>query len=167
MGSCLVCSRDLYLEKSPAWMLDFLCTDHSSFLCCPQSLEKVMNRRNKAYAEFKRLIALRIKYFFIVMLSHRQYIGRMTFNHNNQSLEMWVRGNYHTAVICTCCLSLFVVCTLISNLNLCKACESWVDWVSMFLSFQMWHLGHRCQRCTLTKTPCVLFCACYAWWGSA
>ncbi|KAL8596957.1 hypothetical protein ACOMHN_027903 [Nucella lapillus] len=55
-----------------------------------QSLERVMVRRNKAYEQFKRMIALRVKYFFIVMLSHRQYTGRMTFNHDHQCLEMWV-----------------------------------------------------------------------------
>ena len=53
-----------------------------------------MSRRNRAYDTFKRMIALRTRYFFIVMLSHRQYMGRMVFNHSAQSLEMWVRGNY-------------------------------------------------------------------------
>ena len=71
------------------------CPRWLTVLClCFQSLEKVMTRRNQAYTEFKRMIALRTKYFFIVMLSHRQYIGRMNFNHKTQSLEMWVRGNY-------------------------------------------------------------------------
>ncbi|XP_070194388.1 structural maintenance of chromosomes protein 6-like isoform X1 [Littorina saxatilis] len=70
----------------------YLCIqkDVRSFKKFIQSLEKVMTRRNKAYAEFKRMIALRTKYFFIVMLSHRQYVGGMTFNHSNLSLEMWV-----------------------------------------------------------------------------
>ncbi|KAK7485360.1 hypothetical protein BaRGS_00023459 [Batillaria attramentaria] len=54
------------------------------------NLAKVMAHREEAYSKFQRMIALRTKYYFIVMLSHRKYLGKMTFNHAARSLEMWV-----------------------------------------------------------------------------
>ena len=36
------------------------------------------------------MIAVRAKYFFVVLLENRQYTGRMTFNHKKETLEMFV-----------------------------------------------------------------------------
>lgn len=68
----------------------------SSFECCCkdyvfycfQQLEKVMIHRQQQYSEFRKLIAMRAKYFFIVLLSNRNYTGKMSFNHSKETLEM-------------------------------------------------------------------------------
>ncbi|XP_061192565.1 structural maintenance of chromosomes protein 6-like isoform X2 [Saccostrea echinata] len=56
-----------------------------------QHLEKVMNQRQQQYSEFRKLIAMRAKYFFIVLLSNRNYTGKMSFNHSKETLEMNVQ----------------------------------------------------------------------------
>ena len=65
------------------------------FKCCQsalyfQRLEGVMIQRQQQYYEFRRFIAMRAKYFFIVLLSNRQYNGKMMFNHPKETLEMSV-----------------------------------------------------------------------------
>ncbi|XP_052075729.1 structural maintenance of chromosomes protein 6-like isoform X4 [Mytilus californianus] len=54
-------------------------------------LEKVMIQRQQQYYEFRRFIAMRAKYFFIVLLSNRQYTGKMMFSHPKETLEMSVQ----------------------------------------------------------------------------
>jgi hypothetical protein len=49
--------------------------------------------------EFKRSIALRTKYFFVVMLTHRNYTGAMKFDHQQQTLDMWVRRRKKPRVV--------------------------------------------------------------------
>ncbi|XP_041357126.1 structural maintenance of chromosomes protein 6-like isoform X2 [Gigantopelta aegis] len=56
-----------------------------------EHLEKVMVHRQHQYNEFRRLIGLRAKYFFIVLLSNRNYNGKMSFNHSKGTLEMSVQ----------------------------------------------------------------------------
>lgn len=56
-----------------------------------QHLEKVMIHRQQQYSEFRKLIAMRAKYFFIVLLSNRNYTGKMSFNHSKETLEMNVQ----------------------------------------------------------------------------
>ena len=55
-----------------------------------QRLEAVVTQRLQQYTEFRRMIAVRAKYFFVVLLSNRQYTGKMTFNHKDETLEMFV-----------------------------------------------------------------------------
>ncbi|XP_063412399.1 structural maintenance of chromosomes protein 6-like isoform X3 [Mytilus trossulus] len=56
-----------------------------------ERLEKVMIQRQQQYYEFRRFIAMRAKYFFIVLLSNRQYTGKMMFSHPKETLEMSVQ----------------------------------------------------------------------------
>lgn len=49
-----------------------------------------MIQRQQQYYEFRRFIAMRAKYFFIVLLSNRQYTGKMMFSHPKETLEMSV-----------------------------------------------------------------------------
>ncbi|XP_033729269.1 structural maintenance of chromosomes protein 6-like, partial [Pecten maximus] len=56
-------------------------------------LEKVMVQRQQQYSEFRRSIALRAKYFFIILLSNRKYTGKMTFNHPRETLDISVQPN--------------------------------------------------------------------------
>jgi hypothetical protein len=51
-------------------------------------MEKVMKHRQQQYFEFRKIIAMRAKYFFIVLLSNRNYTGKMSFNHSKETLEM-------------------------------------------------------------------------------
>ncbi|CAC5418017.1 SMC6 [Mytilus coruscus] len=54
-------------------------------------LEKVMIERQKKYCEFRSLIAMRASCFFIVLLSNRQYSGKLTFSHPKETLEITVQ----------------------------------------------------------------------------
>ena len=56
-----------------------------------EQLEKVMTQREQQYYEFRRFIAMRAKYFFIVLLSNRQYNGKIMFCHPKETLEMSVQ----------------------------------------------------------------------------
>lgn len=55
-----------------------------------QRLDIILAKRLESYTEFRRMIAVRAKYFFIVLLANRQYTGKMSFNHKNETLEMTV-----------------------------------------------------------------------------
>ncbi|KAK3091708.1 hypothetical protein FSP39_022054 [Pinctada imbricata] len=54
-------------------------------------LQRVMVHRQQQYSELRRLIAMRAKYFFIVLLANRNYTGKMKFNHLKETLEMSVQ----------------------------------------------------------------------------
>ncbi|KAK3085167.1 hypothetical protein FSP39_025362 [Pinctada imbricata] len=54
-------------------------------------LQRVMVHRQQQYSELRRLIAMRAKYFFIVLLANRNYTGKMKFNHVKETLEMSVQ----------------------------------------------------------------------------
>ncbi|XP_056019651.1 structural maintenance of chromosomes protein 6-like isoform X2 [Ostrea edulis] len=56
-----------------------------------QHMEKVMKHRQQQYFEFRKIIAMRAKYFFIVLLNNRNYTGKMSFNHSKETLEMNVQ----------------------------------------------------------------------------
>ena len=63
----------------------------NEFVCCVfQKLDQVMCERKVAFVNFQRMIAVRAKFFFITMLSSRQYNGRMDFDHKNEQLTMFV-----------------------------------------------------------------------------
>ena len=53
-----------------------------------------MQQRQKQYFEFRRMIALRAKYYFIVMLSNRHYVGKINFNHQAETLSIDVSDAY-------------------------------------------------------------------------
>lgn len=55
-----------------------------------------MTQREQQYYEFRRFIAMRAKYFFIVLLSNRQYNGKIMFCHPKETLEMSVSQGRHT-----------------------------------------------------------------------
>ncbi|XP_060559553.1 structural maintenance of chromosomes protein 6-like isoform X2 [Ruditapes philippinarum] len=56
-----------------------------------ERLDLILSKRHESYTEFRRMIAVRAKYFFIVLLDSRQYTGKMSFNHKNETLEMTVQ----------------------------------------------------------------------------
>ncbi|XP_067678031.1 structural maintenance of chromosomes protein 6-like isoform X2 [Haliotis asinina] len=62
-----------------------------------EHLEKVMSHRQQQYAQFRSFISIRAKYFFVVLLSNRNYIGKMSFNHEKESLEMSVQPTTSSA----------------------------------------------------------------------
>lgn len=72
----------------PAIVVLFECKCKEHLSHCFQHLEKVMIHRQQQYSEFRKLIAMRAKYFFIVLLSNRNYTGKMSFNHSKETLEM-------------------------------------------------------------------------------
>lgn len=61
---------------------------------CPilffQTLEEVMKLRDRQYFDFRRMIAIRAKYFFIMMLNNRQYTGKIQFDHKKEILNLAV-----------------------------------------------------------------------------
>ena len=76
-----------FLSWLQSWsFFECKCKEHLSH--CFQHLEKVMIHRQQQYSEFRKLIAMRAKYFFIVLLSNRNYTGKMSFNHSKETLEM-------------------------------------------------------------------------------
>ncbi|ESP03335.1 hypothetical protein LOTGIDRAFT_137608, partial [Lottia gigantea] len=54
------------------------------------NMEKIMTNRTRRYSKLRQYIALRAKLFFIVLLSNRNYKGKMSFNHTKESLDMTV-----------------------------------------------------------------------------
>lgn len=63
-----------------------------------QRLETIMTRRQKQYYEFRQSIALRAKHFFIVLLSNRQYTGKMAFNHKKEMLDITVSESKYVSI---------------------------------------------------------------------
>uniref|UniRef100_A0A673B0C9 Structural maintenance of chromosomes protein 6 n=1 Tax=Sphaeramia orbicularis TaxID=375764 RepID=A0A673B0C9_9TELE len=56
-----------------------------------KKLDSVMNQRQHVYAEFRRFLSARCKYYFDSMLSQRGYTGSMTFDHKNETLSISVQ----------------------------------------------------------------------------
>uniref|UniRef100_A0A3Q0RB84 Structural maintenance of chromosomes protein 6 n=1 Tax=Amphilophus citrinellus TaxID=61819 RepID=A0A3Q0RB84_AMPCI len=56
-----------------------------------KSLDSVMNHRLQAYAELRRFLSARCKYYFDSMLAQRGYSGSMTFDHKNETLSISVQ----------------------------------------------------------------------------
>ncbi|XP_028460510.1 structural maintenance of chromosomes protein 6 [Perca flavescens] len=56
-----------------------------------KSLSNVMNHRLQVYAELKKLLSARCKYYFDSMLAQRRYTGSMTFDHKNETLSISVQ----------------------------------------------------------------------------
>ena len=49
-----------------------------------------MEQRQAQYTVFRQMIAVRAKYFFIMMLTNRHYIGKMQFDHKREMLNLSV-----------------------------------------------------------------------------
>ncbi|KAM6905711.1 structural maintenance of chromosomes protein 6 [Lycodopsis pacificus] len=56
-----------------------------------KSLDSVMNQRLQAYAELRRFLSARCKYYFNSMLAQRGYSGSMAFDHKNETLSISVQ----------------------------------------------------------------------------
>ncbi|KAM9339091.1 structural maintenance of chromosomes protein 6 [Symphorus nematophorus] len=56
-----------------------------------KSLDHVMNQRLQVYAELRRFLSARCKYYFDSMLAQRGYTGSMTFDHKNETLSISVQ----------------------------------------------------------------------------
>uniref|UniRef100_A0A4W6DDU8 Structural maintenance of chromosomes protein 6 n=1 Tax=Lates calcarifer TaxID=8187 RepID=A0A4W6DDU8_LATCA len=56
-----------------------------------KSLDSVMNQRLQVYAELRRFLSARCKYYFDSMLAQRGYTGSMTFDHKNETLSITVQ----------------------------------------------------------------------------
>ncbi|KAG8011310.1 Structural maintenance of chromosomes protein 6 [Nibea albiflora] len=56
-----------------------------------KSLDSVMNQRLQVYAELRRFLSARCKYYFDSMLAQRGYTGSMTFNHKSETLSISVQ----------------------------------------------------------------------------
>lgn len=81
------CTKELRASAILPILNVFLCCKGLVF-CCFQHMEKVMKHRQQQYFEFRKIIAMRAKYFFIVLLNNRNYTGKMSFNHSKETLEM-------------------------------------------------------------------------------
>ncbi|RXN13962.1 structural maintenance of chromosomes 6 [Labeo rohita] len=53
-----------------------------------RQLTEIMNIRHNVYAEMRMYLSVRCKYYFDSMLSQRGYIGKMTFDHKNETLSI-------------------------------------------------------------------------------
>ncbi|XP_068614652.1 structural maintenance of chromosomes protein 6-like [Brachionichthys hirsutus] len=60
----------------------------NSFIKC---LDNVLNDRLQVYAELRRFVSARCKYYFDCMLAQRNYTGYMTFDHKNETLSITVQ----------------------------------------------------------------------------
>ncbi|KAM9840730.1 structural maintenance of chromosomes protein 6 [Aulostomus maculatus] len=56
-----------------------------------KSLDGVMNHRLQVYADLRRFLSARCKYYFNSMLAQRGYTGSMTFDHKNETLSITVQ----------------------------------------------------------------------------
>uniref|UniRef100_A0A8C2ZGE5 Structural maintenance of chromosomes protein 6 n=1 Tax=Cyclopterus lumpus TaxID=8103 RepID=A0A8C2ZGE5_CYCLU len=56
-----------------------------------KSLDSVMNHRLQVYAELRRFLSARCKYYFDSMLAQRGYTGSMAFDHKNETLSISVQ----------------------------------------------------------------------------
>ncbi|XP_037541399.1 structural maintenance of chromosomes protein 6-like [Nematolebias whitei] len=56
-----------------------------------KSLDNVMTHRLQAYADLRKFLSARCKYYFDSMLAQRGYSGRMTFDHKNETLSISVQ----------------------------------------------------------------------------
>ncbi|KAK9531542.1 hypothetical protein VZT92_010961 [Zoarces viviparus] len=56
-----------------------------------KSLDSIMNQRLQAYAELRRFLSARCKYYFDSMLAQRGYTGSMAFDHKNETLSISVQ----------------------------------------------------------------------------
>uniref|UniRef100_A0A3P9MZH7 Structural maintenance of chromosomes protein 6 n=1 Tax=Poecilia reticulata TaxID=8081 RepID=A0A3P9MZH7_POERE len=56
-----------------------------------RSLDTVMNYRLQVYADLRKFLSARCKYYFNSMLAQRGYSGSMTFDHKNETLTISVQ----------------------------------------------------------------------------
>ncbi|XP_071388371.1 structural maintenance of chromosomes protein 6 [Centroberyx affinis] len=55
-----------------------------------RTLDSIITERLRAYAELRRFLSARCKYYFDTMLAQRHYTGSMTFDHKNETLSISV-----------------------------------------------------------------------------
>uniref|UniRef100_A0A8C2D0A7 Structural maintenance of chromosomes protein 6 n=1 Tax=Cyprinus carpio TaxID=7962 RepID=A0A8C2D0A7_CYPCA len=55
-----------------------------------RQLTDIMNTRHNVYTKMRMYLSVRCKYYFNLMLSQRGYIGKMTFDHKNDTLSISV-----------------------------------------------------------------------------
>ncbi|XP_022257401.1 structural maintenance of chromosomes protein 6-like [Limulus polyphemus] len=58
-----------------------------------EALDEGIRKRKKAYRIFRQQLCLRIKYLFITALSQRNYDGKISFDHKEETLKIEVRTN--------------------------------------------------------------------------
>uniref|UniRef100_A0A668AI62 Structural maintenance of chromosomes protein 6 n=1 Tax=Myripristis murdjan TaxID=586833 RepID=A0A668AI62_9TELE len=56
-----------------------------------KTLDNIISMRLKAYADLRRFLSARCKYYFDSMLAQRGYTGSMTFDHKNETLSITVQ----------------------------------------------------------------------------
>ncbi|XP_016139157.1 structural maintenance of chromosomes protein 6-like [Sinocyclocheilus grahami] len=56
-----------------------------------RQLTEIINTRHNVYAELREYLSVRCMYYFDSMLSQRGYIGKMTFDHKNETLSISVQ----------------------------------------------------------------------------
>ncbi|XP_015232238.1 PREDICTED: structural maintenance of chromosomes protein 6-like [Cyprinodon variegatus] len=61
-----------------------------------QTLDKDMNFRLQVYADIRKFLSARCKYYFNCMLAQRGYTGSMTFDHKNETLTISVQPGQGT-----------------------------------------------------------------------
>ncbi|TRY56195.1 hypothetical protein DNTS_002545 [Danionella cerebrum] len=54
-------------------------------------LSEIMITRHNVYADMRMFLSVRCKYYFDSMLSQRGYVGKMIFNHKNETLSISVQ----------------------------------------------------------------------------
>ena len=59
-----------------------------------------MEHRQMQYFEFRKMIAVRVKCYFILMLSNRNYTGKLAFNHHKEMLTMSVSWSTTGELFC-------------------------------------------------------------------
>ncbi|XP_030643222.1 structural maintenance of chromosomes protein 6 [Chanos chanos] len=56
-----------------------------------QLLSNIMDKRHKVFTELRMYLSVRCKYYFDSMLSQRGYMGKMIFDHKNETLSISVQ----------------------------------------------------------------------------
>lgn len=68
-------------------------SDLSSSTILSECLEKALRYRKKRWIEFRDAISIRSHHHFVWNLMHRNYTGRLEFDHENQTLDLRVLPN--------------------------------------------------------------------------
>ncbi len=80
-----------------------------------------MRVRQVAFAHFRKYIALRTRYYFVLTLDQRGYNGKMTFNHKKEELLLRVNNNLIfdtiTDSVCLLFLNHSTLRNLFTNVN--------------------------------------------------
>lgn len=80
-------TRRFHETKEALWKIKKEVASLKKFL---NHLDEVMEIRDKAYKSCRLVIALRMKQVFVVFLHSRQYVGQLSFDHENGTLDIAV-----------------------------------------------------------------------------